>query len=80
MNLYKVTLRGFYGSIDRMSYVVATDSGCAYKIVRDYLDSKSLGFRDDRAMKSVELLAEETPCPECGSSLYIDRGVYKTAQ
>ena len=73
--LYRVTCRGMHGGIvsdvaHGVAYVVAENASEAYKRVRDSLDKRNLGFRKEREMEKVELLAEEADYPECGICLY----------
>ena len=65
MKLYRVTLKGFDGSRHKVSYALANDPGSAYKKVRVLLDKQDLGFASDRALGSIELLAESEDYPEC---------------
>ena len=65
--LYRITLRGYY-----TVYVVAKDTGEAYRIVRSDLDKRDYGFSNDREMKNIELLAEDALYPECDTRLYIE--------
>jgi hypothetical protein len=74
MNLYKVTIKGGYstGSTNyHTSYVVAENPDDAYKKVRCFLDAKDICFKKDRALHSVELKAEDTNYPECGTLLFV---------
>ena len=69
--LFLVTTKGVsapkYG---RQHYVLASDAGAAYQVVRSVLDNRDYGFRDDRALDKVELLAEQAEYPECGMPLH----------
>ena len=73
--LYRVTCRGMTSSfssiIHGIAYVVATNPTEAYEKLRNYLDTAELGFRREREMEKVELLAEETKYPDCGIALFI---------
>ena len=72
--LYKVVCRGMTGGAGRahgVTYVVAENPDEAYCIVRAALDQRNLGFRGDREMRSIELLAEQTAYPDCGTTLYL---------
>lgn len=72
--LYKVICRGMTSSSVRahgVAYVVAENTDEAYRSVRDALDRRNLGFRDDREMRSIELLAEQAEYPDCGTVLYL---------
>jgi hypothetical protein len=57
MNLYRVTLRGLIMSPWGTSYVVATDPTAAYEAVRVKLERRDYGFRTDRELSKVELIA-----------------------
>lgn len=77
MKLYKVTCRGMTSGLGSaqaygVAYVVADDPERAYRTVRAALDTRDLGFTDDREMRSVELIAEDAPYPSCGTVLYLD--------
>jgi hypothetical protein len=81
--LYRVQLKGMKGSFIGtcygmpigtcygMPYVVATNPTDAYKIVQEYLDKTNLGFRSEREMDSITLLAEEGDYPDCRFQLFI---------
>jgi hypothetical protein len=56
-----------YGS----PYVLAKDAQEAYEIVETYMDKKDLGFRHERELESVHLLAEEGDYPTCRTQLFI---------
>ena len=71
MNLYKVTLCGMEDY--RVSYVVSEDSEKAYKTVREYLDNMGIGPSDKKALKSVELIAEDAEYPECKTRLFVNK-------
>jgi len=66
--LYKVELNGWR---IHASYVVAENSDEAYRKVRNFLDSKDWGFREDRELKCVTLIAENTEYPACGTQLFV---------
>ena len=63
MKLWRVELHGPGGGVGRVglspAYVVADTADEAYKAVRAWADDHHYGFRDARALRSVELLAEE---------------------
>jgi hypothetical protein len=63
--LFKVTIRA-----REDHYVVAADAGTAYQIVRHDLDTKDRWPTDSRALKTVELIAEQVDYPECGVRLH----------
>ena len=76
MKLYRVLLRGMtlgtgasvsYGD----SYVVAENPNDAYLIIKKFLDNGDLGLEHERELKSVELIAEQTLYPRCGTILFI---------
>ena len=74
--LYRVTCRGMKysicGSVSYgVSYVVAETTDEAYEKVRKALDAQNLGFRHERELESIELIAEEGLYPECSTTLYI---------
>lgn len=60
-NLYKVELRGMKHAVNAptfgVSYVVAEDTAKAYETVRAYLDEHQFGFKADRELLSVTLIA-----------------------
>lgn len=58
------------GMKDRIHYVVASDAGAAYQAVRSCLDQHEWGYVNDRALKSVDLVAEQDEYPECGTMLH----------
>jgi hypothetical protein len=41
------------------SYVIATDPASAYNKVRKWLDEKDYGFKHDRELSSIHLIAED---------------------
>lgn len=43
-----------------IAYVIADDAGEAYRIVKEDLEKRGLGYDHDRALESVTLLAEES--------------------
>ena len=73
--LYLVTLRGMTGSAtgiaEGISYVVATNSDEAYNKVRNRLDEKDYGFKKDRELYKVELLATDYDYNDTGTLLYL---------
>jgi hypothetical protein len=66
MKLYFITIRG-----RESFYVIAEDSEIAYRKVKKYLDETDRYFRDDREMKSIELLAEAKDYPDCKARLFL---------
>lgn len=75
LKLYRVTLVGFGGYSSELSYktsyVVADDAESAYGIVRRHLDGKDYGFRWEREMKQVELLAEDMDTTRLKTRLFL---------
>ena len=73
MNLYKVTLKGMTyrvsGPAYGLSYVVADNMDDAYNQVKAFLDEKDYGFKSDRELDKVELIADEKG--NCGNMLFI---------
>lgn len=73
--LYRVTLKGMtYSSTGvayGVSYVVANNSDEAYTKVRQYLDKEDIGFRKDRELDKVELLAEDYKYTDTNHMLFI---------
>jgi hypothetical protein len=69
--LFRVTTKGPSApKYSREHYVVAAEAGVAYQVVRSDLDQRSYGFPEDRALDSVELIAEQAEYPECGTRLH----------
>jgi len=73
--LYRVTMRGALNwsgtqGSHGVSFVMARESNEAYNIVRADLGRRDLGFANDRELKCVELIAEDTEYPDCGTRLY----------
>jgi len=52
-------------------YAVAKDPTTAYKKVRADLDNEDYGFRKDREMETIELIAEATRFPDCVTRLIL---------
>ena len=78
MNLYRVTLRGMHidlevASIHGISYVVASGPDRAYDLVRADLNKRDIGLSKDRALQTVDLLAQNVEYPECGYRLRIEK-------
>jgi len=77
MKLYKVEIHGGFSSHStdyHTSYVVAADPTSAYKIVREFLDKEDLCFRNEREMKSVELIADTEHYGDCRTLLFLAKG------
>ena len=75
MKLFLVTLRGLNayttGVCYHKSYVVADNTDDAYKKVRGYLNAKDYGFKSDRELGNVQLLADEYEFNDTGSRLFL---------
>ena len=75
MKLYKVTCRGmtsnYIGVAHGAAYVVANNPEEAYSKLRSHLDKHNLGFRKDRELHTIELVAEDCTCPSCGTPLHL---------
>lgn len=73
--LYRVTLRGMtinstgiaYGT----SYVIAENSNEAYTKVRAFLDEHDIGFRRERVLHNVELIADSYRYTDVGYLLHL---------
>ena len=74
IKLYRVTCRGMKtsatGTSYGISYVLAENPTEAYDTVRAYLDKHELGFSKDRELESIELIAENSDYPDCGTRVY----------
>jgi len=74
MKLWLVTLQGMTLSINSaphgMAYVLANDPKEAADKLINYVKSKDLGFRHERELKSVELIAEDVLYPDCRMKLF----------
>lgn len=78
MKLYKVILRGVHGITGinyHESFVVATDPTTAYKVIRDFLDIKNIGFVNEREMDRIELIADINQYSECKTMLFLPNEV-----
>lgn len=75
MKLYRVTLRGVFGSNITMnytvSYVIAEDSNLAYLKVKNYFDEKDYGFSKERELDKVELIADSKEYNDCLTMLFL---------
>lgn len=74
--LYRVTCRGMTsaiadGPINGIAYVIATNPDDAYQKVRKRLDADDCGFRSERELACIELLAEDVKYPDCRIVLYL---------
>ena len=75
MKLYHVKLRGLSGytagTVHGEAYALADNPDAAVKLVQQQLINQDIGFRDDREMESVTLLADEDTYPACKYRIYI---------
>lgn len=75
LKLYRVTCRGMTtsstGVAHGIAYVLAVDPSEAYRIVRDDLNKRDLGFTKDRELDRIELLAENVEYPQRGTRVYV---------
>lgn len=73
--LFKVTLKGMtHSSIGveyGVSYVVALDSDKAYQKVKKFLDENDIGYKRDRELSKIELIAEEHQYTDVGNMLFL---------
>ena len=73
--LFRVILRGMTSSTTGVaygiSYVIAKNMDEAYKKVREFLDDSDIGFRKDREIEKVELLAEDYQYTDTGTMLFL---------
>jgi hypothetical protein len=71
MKLWKVTLRGFYGSPHRESYVVAHNADAAWHRVAGELQAGNIGSSPERLPLTIELIADADRYSGCGTRLYL---------
>jgi hypothetical protein len=74
MKLYRVQLNmkdSGTGTDYGYPYVVAENADEALQKVQRYLAEKDLGFKKDREMSSIYLLAEEGDFPDCRVQLFL---------
>ena len=73
--LFRVVLRGMTSSVTGVaygiSYVIAKNMDEAYRKVRKFLDDQDIGFRKDREIEKVELLAEDDQYTDTGAMLFL---------
>ena len=73
--LYRVTLRGMTGTMTGVAYgcpyVVAKSADEAIEKAQNYVNKENLGFREERELDRIELLAEETQYPSCRIQLLL---------
>jgi hypothetical protein len=68
--LFLVKLRGLREHL-RISYVVAKDPTEAYEKVRTFFSGEDIGFRSDRELDSIELIAEQGRYHDARHTLFI---------
>lgn len=71
--LYKITITGLHnkgGRNHNETYVVDYDPTSAYKKVKDFLDNNDIGFKSERELKYIELIAEDTEYPNTEHRLF----------
>ena len=56
--LFKVTIKGFFGSQYKTVYVISDSLDDAYQTYRNFLDEKDYGFEHQRELESIELIAK----------------------
>lgn len=66
LNLYRVELNGL-----GTHYVVAPHPTLAYEMIRNKFDAEDYGFRNQRGLQSIQLIAEATQYPECKVRLWL---------
>jgi hypothetical protein len=68
MNLYRIQLStvSAYGD----AYVIADTTDEAYKIVREILEEKNIGFYRERELRSITVLAQDKIYPAAPNILY----------
>jgi len=67
-----VKCRGMRQSnINGVAYVVANDPTEAYNKLRSFLDKNKIGFKKERELFTIELLAESADYPDCGIRLFL---------
>lgn len=64
--LYRITFTGRLAPV----YVVSTDPTSAYQRVRADLDARDYGFFSERALRAIELVAEDAIYLSNGTRLY----------
>jgi len=75
MKLYRIRLKGLHGAMvgndHSESYVIARDPTDALNKVQSYLNERDIGFKNEREMDSIELLAEEGGYPKHHVQLFL---------
>jgi hypothetical protein len=72
--LYRVELKGLTSltGVDlSCSYVIAPDPTSAYNKVRKWLDEKDYGFKKDRELSSIHLIAEDYEFTDVRTRLFV---------
>jgi len=59
------------GMVHGIAYVVASDPTEAYNKLRSYLEKKEIGFRKDRELHTVELLASDYEYNDINTMLFL---------
>lgn len=54
-----------------IAYVLAKDPSEAYRILRNDLDERDIGFSTDRELDRIELIADNAEYPLCGTRVYV---------
>lgn len=70
MKLYAVYVRGGLKGFNP-AYALGENSAAAYTRVRNWLDENDFGFRAEREMLKIELIAEEIEGCDCGARLFL---------
>jgi hypothetical protein len=74
MKLFKVMTQGMKSNCTGVAYgtayVVASDPTEAYKKLRRFLDNEDLGFRSERELDTIEVIADEEQYNDVGFILY----------
>ena len=74
--LFKVTIKGFFGSQYKTVYVISDSLDDAYQTYRNFLDEKDYGFEHQRELESIELIAKfYTKAEEECKKLFISNSV-----
>jgi hypothetical protein len=81
MRLYKVKICGGYSSNStnyNEVYVIAEDPTSAYEQYREFLDDNGICYEEDRALESIQLIADSDCYGNCKHLLFLpiekDRG------
>jgi hypothetical protein len=75
MKLYRIKLKGMYGTYSGTAYgnpfVVADNTTEALNKVQEYLEKRDIGFSYERELDTIELLAEVGDYPKCKIQLFL---------